>query len=522
MSQTNGDRSGPAFQEKEVSSRVDHIRVLLDYLQRKPDDRLQAHFEDTRQPSARAKPVVAAAPCKSYFEFLTRLSRIERGEVRNEPSGDPSIDDITFLRSALDFLAALAAPASAESIKMTHDYIDIRAKWANESWREWVRRIIYWLSGDSKKDKLSEDPGKASGQRSGFDKHSRPRARWLARSAARLEHVTFVLIPVTVALSAYAMVGHLIIDNEKGALAAFSDATKLVDADRQWLAEKIGLQVEARFERLGDLEQGHQGPGCPVSFDWTAFSPAQWVDSSRQTTPASAVSDPEVTSRVPQRAFDMSLHCLQRQWKLTAMMNGNLSLRSWENAVLWFPLADPLVGWSPGSLRHVGTMLDPESCARLAHAYSYRVDLNAPDCKHIMEAVGHDSPSLASSILTLVGVSILPCLYALIGAAAATLLHLGRQTDRSLLSYTDRGRIKYNLLLGLTFGAIIALVAGYLPSPTDVSAGPQPALAGLGLSALAFLAGYNVNAMLTFLDSLSRRIFNVSDEQAPPARAAER
>jgi hypothetical protein len=48
-------------------------------------------------------------------------------------------------------------------------------------------------------------------------------------------------------------------------------------------------------------------------------------------------------------------------------------------------------------------------------------------------------------------------------------------------------------------GAVIGLFASYV-SKSDSSA-------GLGLSALALLAGYNVDGVFRFLDELSDRIF---------------
>ena len=66
-------------------------------------------------------------------------------------------------------------------------------------------------------------------------------------------------------------------------------------------------------------------------------------------------------------------------------------------------------------------------------------------------------------------------------------------------SVTDRGRVQQDVILGLLCGAIIGLFFGYISKAT-----PE---AGLGLSALALLAGYNVSSVFAFLDELSNRIF---------------
>jgi hypothetical protein len=109
--------------------------------------------------------------------------------------------------------------------------------------------------------------------------------------------------------------------------------------------------------------------------------------------------------------------------------------------------------------------------------------------------------------------SILPCLYAFIGAVAASMMGIRRRTDAALLSYTDRGRVKLNVILGFVFGAVIGLFAGHFSPAADGAAD------GLGLSALALLAGYNVPAVTEFLDDLSTRLFRPQERTAPGARS---
>lgn len=99
---------------------VEYIFVLLNYLQRQNDNRLQAHFEDTRLPEVR--PVrLAMPPCASYADFQTRLTRIREKGISGERSGNPEIDDLTFLRWSKDFLSAVAAPATIETISITRN-----------------------------------------------------------------------------------------------------------------------------------------------------------------------------------------------------------------------------------------------------------------------------------------------------------------------------------------------------------------------------------------------------------------
>jgi hypothetical protein len=82
---------------------------------------------------------------------------------------------------------------------------------------------------------------------------------------------------------------------------------------------------------------------------------------------------------------------------------------------------------------------------------------------------------------------------------AATLRMIRRKVDASLLTYTDRARLQQGAILGILCGGVIGLFASYI--------GKGDAASGLGLSAFALLAGYNVDGVFRFVDELSDRIF---------------
>jgi len=134
---------------------------------------------------------------------------------------------------------------------------------------------------------------------------------------------------------------------------------------------------------------------------------------------------------------------------------------------------------------------------------------NNVTCFDILNDMVETSGNVANSILGAITIYMLPCLYGYIGAVAATLRLLRRRTDASLLSFTDRGRLKQNTVLGIMCGAMIGLFAGYL-----LKADPTQ---GLGLSALALLAGYNVSGVFSFMDELSDRLFRPAS--APGTKA---
>jgi len=104
--------------------------------------------------------------------------------------------------------------------------------------------------------------------------------------------------------------------------------------------------------------------------------------------------------------------------------------------------------------------------------------------------------------------SILPFLYGILGAGAAVVRDLWTKTRESLLSPRDSTLAIGQLALGAITGACIGLFVS--PSTGGSSEGILGNLA-LTASALAFVAGFGVEGAFLALESLVRRIFNLSD-----------
>ena len=112
------------------------------------------------------------------------------------------------------------------------------------------------------------------------------------------------------------------------------------------------------------------------------------------------------------------------------------------------------------------------------------------------------SLNVAESILGSITQYILPVCYGLLGAMAAALRLIRRKVDAATLVPTDRARLQQGAILGVLCGAVIGLFANHV--------GGTETAARLGLSALAFVAGYNVDGVFRFLDELSDRVFGAS------------
>jgi hypothetical protein len=197
--------------------------------------------------------------------------------------------------------------------------------------------------------------------------------------------------------------------------------------------------------------------------------------------------------------------CRRWQWDLMKMVSENVRLKSWDSIFIDPPLVGRVIGWNETTVHEVGSVVGEGFCHSVARAYG-EIDpegLSSTDrqraCTEVVRLLVQDSASMAAAILGCITLYMLPCLYAYLGAAAATMFELRRKTDRSQLNYTDRGLITYNERLGVVFGAVIGLFASYVTKTSETN--------GLGLSALALLAGYNVPGVFSFLDELSNRVF---------------
>jgi hypothetical protein len=431
--------------------------------------------------------MLAAPPCARYSEFLTRLSRIEKNGPDEKSSGNPELDDISFLRWSKDFLAAVVAPATIETIWITREYTSARAERALRGWR--LRGPGAAARTLGKRITIEDDRFKGSASR-------------LVRTVVWLEYVVIFVTIYTVMLSAWAMVGRSVLGQQQEAAKKFQELTKSADDDYGSLLRLGRAHVYVAIDRPDH--------SCPVHMiDWAARG-------TDETTVSEKLPSPFVEGRPAETAWNLVVKCHGVQQALIQLITENIRLTSWENLIVSnFPL-NQVIGWNDPMIDRVGAFMNDKFCRSIAQSYQERFDDygTSRGCPELVRQLAQDSGSVASSALAFVTTSILPCLYAFIGAAAASMMAIRRRTDSALLSYTDRSRIKLNAILGFVFGAVIGLFAGHLSLPADGTGN------ALGLSALALLTGYNVPAVSDFLDDLSTRLFRPQERNAAGARAA--
>jgi hypothetical protein len=117
--------------------------------------------------------------------------------------------------------------------------------------------------------------------------------------------------------------------------------------------------------------------------------------------------------------------------------------------------------------------------------------------------------TIPDSIISGLTLYILPCLYGFVGSSVLTLRLLRSNVDNHLVRLTDRATIIQNGILGLIAGSVVGLFAAYFTA-SGQSTG------SLSISGIAFLAGYNIPLLFSFLDSLSGRVFPANEQRTAP------
>jgi hypothetical protein len=386
------------------------------------------------------------------------------------PEGDEGLSDMAFLYFARDFLAAVAPPATVDRIRVTRAYIVCRRY-----------SLISRLLGRHKQPKDARDDCTAS-------------ARRLARRVILVERMAFGLTLLTLVVSAYALSGHMILDKQDQILTNYASISHDMEELAKEMPVAVGTFAWAALSR----------PYC----DMDAPAPVVTVKEAGVVTQADGPLDRQIATASAElsRLAAIRVRECQVYWRIKHAREDiaavTLHLVSWTRVVIGLPAIGDVFGVDRAFIRESAGM-HAEWCKRLG----LEVDAGG-HCEPQLQDMIYHTREVADSLLGCIALYVPPALYGCLGAAAATFRTLRRKVDQSLVAVTDRGRVQQDVILGLLCGAIIGLFIGYIGKATPGE--------GLGLSALALLAGYNVSGVFAFLDELSRRVF-----QPTPAGQSE-
>ncbi|HEY8288912.1 MAG TPA: hypothetical protein VIG49_06560 [Acetobacteraceae bacterium] len=494
------------------------VAVLLDFLGEMPEARLLSYFEDTRARVADAVTRATMPPCSSYRVFLDRLSEIsaafQTGKVppaRPDPDGAASIGPAGFVYWSRDFLAAVAAPATADSIRLTHDYMVRRAR--SRGWWRWLTQRRNRPRPQDQGPAPPHDPDEAT---------RKMLARKLARWVRGFEWLTVGIVILTVVVSIYALSGRLILGREKDTMDAFAkvDAEVQSQEDKIFPSAQLPVSAQTQWSAQALCDFVKQQPVPATSATVLAGPPEL------ETNLVAARGEGDAGKPASETVYISALQahlCPQRAQVLQSLFVVTMHLQSWSSVVTqrlgdgWdvgpekyavhvaFPLA-PLFGVVPATLQDYAKENGGDLC-KLAAPSIYKAGAGAKECERVLWTLINRSSNVAESILGSITQYILPVCYGFLGAMAAAFRLLRRKVEASLLSYTDRARLQQGAILGVLCGGVIGLFASYL--------GKADAASGLGVAAVALLAGYNVDGVFQFLDELSDRLFRPASATKP-------
>ncbi|MBN9560232.1 MAG: hypothetical protein J0H14_05815 [Alphaproteobacteria bacterium] len=428
-------------------------------------------------------------PTKCYSDFLNELSRIsgafQTGTPPEERSGPrldercPPLTSVPFIFWSRDFLAAVAAPATSDSIWLTRYYANFRAEGG------WTQRLLRWAlacvrhsSGarsPTNQGILGPLPDLAALPADPADSGRKIMAKRIAKWAWRFEAMTIVAVAVTVMISIYALTGRLILVNEQATRQA-------------WL--ELDKQLEAQEERVFDVAAA---PGAPKAqptvielCDYVrevAAQPAREIDASPPwLMPAAAAASTEPTVKKLYISARQLHLCEQRESVLYDLSLVSTHLQSWSSVVtqrvgagymihLWslgdwqIPPLAALFGVMPSSLDEYAREANGDICTTLAKRI-YDKSTQTPNCKDLLWTRLNRSRNIAESILGSISQYILPVCYGFLGAMAAALRILSRNARGHLVSNLDRARLVQGAILGILSAASSGCSRAISASPT--------------------------------------------------------
>jgi hypothetical protein len=476
-----------------VERLVQDCTLLLDYLSRVPDARLDWCFEETRSRASGIPPTRMAAPpaeTRSKAEFLTRLTNIG-SQVREAPANTFPVDstEIAFLLATRDFLSAIAWPASVESIRVTQSYCAERQRLRLPLWR----RVAAWLH--------SAGPAAAEEDRAVY---------YGRRIAARRDRYQFMLVglaAVTIWLSFQTLVGQRLVLESSRFVAQWTAH----EADMRKAGDEAIPLLRARH--LGEERFLESQPGFQRYCDYKLYSTS---------TQLLAAAGGGAADRSAMVIGDSSQHrTFFLDFNHQRLCDEGEGLRYRASALQaamqrWYGDIGPVVGLLqlPGALYGV---VYEQACATRAWINRAMLGTSAdaarPSCGFLPARGGFREPPpeiapTAIFYVPAVGTEVftggmlaqlLPCLYAVLGALASMFRRLGQRVQAEALSISDHGGMRMTVILGVLAGAVIGLFIGQLQTMEGSET--------LTLAGLALLAGYAVDRLFNLFDSLSARLF---------------
>ncbi len=461
-----------------IQDLLDDVQQLLSHLQRLPETRLPRFFDQAAQNPA--PPNAPRPPATNLAYFLDRIGTLaakppatasDTTEPRGappEPDAGSKLNDYAFLICARDFLSAVTAPATVESIRVTRAYREARVR-----------------------------PRGAVTEPTGPNAMPVRYGRMLSQRIRFYFRMSLFFIAVSVWSSFMTFSGHVLIRENDTLQAARREL-----AGRMTLAETDERRrlIEA-YEQVGASPLSTAPLYCNLRLP---PKPDSRVAALGGAAPAIPVSEGEfLLPRQAQLCGEQTV-LNKREFELKTMHWG------------WFKTSLPLriLVSAPDQVRRgletlvcfVRTAIakrDPPQPIGSPKPAACPEPDPMPEFTSL-ELTTHRF-GMEQMVSGLIG-AILPVTYAVLGALAALFRRISLRAEREWLDPSDYGSMRTSMILGVLTGTVIGLFGDVL-NPS----GAVP----LGSTALALLAGFASDRVFTMLDQLAMRVFGPSRTDVP-------
>jgi hypothetical protein len=465
------------------------VGLLLDYLNRLPEMRLERCFQSANQQSGMTQISRYNPPCASQSYFLTRITAIAALEDKasatmdiTEPQvsnmdGSKQIEsgageaahlgNLAFLIWSRDLLSALASPATLDTIRVTRAF---RAG-----------RMM-----NSRRTKMSKPIIDTADERDLFMSQYGLR---ISIRVGRFQVLAMFLLWFSVYISVMVYSRQVLLtENTKLQADISSFNTRLSDAvseEDKFVRESLTVSHNSNNISLFAIQY------CDISR--SIIAPIQYIavdsdvnSSLRSSTSTSVDLIHELNPSLPgSRVFisnKQRMLCNESQ-ELNERKN---ELRRSEGS--WVEAASPVIAVStplPGILYFVRTLW--------REVFFWN---NEPPPR-ALETQRYAMQQLLNGLLA----GIMPAMYAALGALVSLFRRLAIMAEKEMLGPAEYGGMMSSLVLGGLTGAVIGLFSNVVPQ------GEQSAGLPLATTALALLAGYAADQVFAMFDSLARRVF---------------
>ena len=487
--------------QEQLSRLGEEVNLLLAHIQGRPGTRLPQYFSSDGQLRTGSPPLLIP-PTWDISYFLDRVAAISlnsagstpaqvrapvAADPRREPDPGPRMSDWAFLLWARDFLAAIAYPATVETLIITREYRKARTsrfvrkrdaqRHSSKLWRRFP--AAYVLEGGS--DSLLVDTATM-----------RNYGQKIERRMFQYALIMFPLIAFLIWASFMVYSGRVLMREN----STLRTAVKDLDAQILQVQREEWPKYPSRLNGDVDWSTADLPPFCGDSSPTSTVSPATLRSAAAEIIPQPPKYPADST--LPRSGPQHQALCLEQ----VSLQQREKQLKDMH--AMWVQFALPLQ-YSIAPYAVLFEQPFPEECDNKKTRFYCAFE------KMELETHRYGMEQMVDGLIG----AILPVVYALIGSIVSLFRAITAHAEADCLSPSDFAATRNRLMLGIVTGTVVGLFSDTLGWGSQASAALP-----LGPTALALLAGFASDRVFGMFDKLTERLFgNAGDGQRLQATA---